>query len=124
MGSPHVHRQALYQWSHPSSSVFGFRMNFSAFDGTPEKRWLREWLVRDMHGAKMPECLDSDDSKSVLMEQELGQLHFSHGNSVWVNSHPFQRSVQTRGGVGLEKPSRLRELLPSQLLLFHSFLPL
>lgn len=82
MGSPHVPRQALYQWSHPSSSVSGFRMNFSAFDGTPEESWLRGWRVRDVHGAKMPGCLDSDDSKSVLVEQELGQLHLVNSISV------------------------------------------
>lgn len=83
-------------------------MNFSAFDGTPEESWLRGQLV---HGVKMPGCLDSDGSTCVLVEQELGQLHFSHGNSVWVNSRPFQSSVQTWGEGGAGEALQAKEAI-------------
>lgn len=86
-------------------------MNFSAFDGTPEESCLRGQLVRDVHGVKMPGCLDSDGSTCVLVEQELGQLHFSHGNSVWINSRPFQSSVQTWGEGGAGEALQAKEAI-------------
>lgn len=80
-----------------NSVVSGFRMDSSAFDGTPGDRWLKGQSVGDVHVAQMPGFPDSDRSVSILMVPALGQARFSHGNLAWIKAHPFQSGVQTWG---------------------------